>query len=60
MVKTVSLSLFHQLFQTTSVVPNNLQNELKNYTNLNMFKHKIKEQFFWKVRQEHKNSYFYN
>ena len=39
---------------------NNLPHELKCYTNLNMFKHKIKENVFYKIRQKDNNIYLYN
>ena len=39
---------------------NNLSNELKRCTNLNMFKHKIKEYFFYKIRQKDNNIYLYD
>ena len=36
---------------------NNLQNDLKRCTSLNMFKHKIKEYFFCKIRQKDNDIY---
>ena len=39
---------------------NNLLNELKRCTNLNTFKHKIKEYFFYKIRQKDNNIYLYD
>ena len=39
---------------------NNLPNELKRYTNLNTFKHKIKEYFFCKIRQKYNDIYLYD
>ena len=38
----------------------NLPNELKFSTNLNTFKHKIKELFFYKIRKKDKDKYFYD
>ena len=38
----------------------NLPDELKRCTNLNMFKHKIKEYFFYKTRQKDNDIYFYD
>ena len=39
---------------------NNLLNELKRCTNLNTFKHEIKEYFFCKIRQKDNDTYFYD
>ena len=39
---------------------NNLPNELKPCTNLNTFKHKIKEYFFYKIRQKDNDIYLYD
>ena len=39
---------------------NNLMNELKRYTNLNRFKHKIKEYLFYKIRQKDNDLYLYD
>ena len=39
---------------------NNLPNELKCCTNLNTFKHKIKQCFFYKIRQKDKDIYLYD
>ena len=41
-------------------VCNNLPNELKRYTNLNTFKHKIKEYFFSEIRQKDNDIYLYD
>ena len=38
----------------------NLSNERKCCTNLNMFKHKIKEYFFCKIRLKDKDIYLYD
>ena len=38
----------------------NLPNELKLSTNLNTFKHKIKELFFYKIRKKDQDKYFYD
>ena len=46
-------------FLATSVW-NNLPNELKRCTNLNTFKHKIKEYFFYKIRQKDNDIYLYD
>ena len=39
---------------------NNLPNELKRCTNLNMFKHKIREYFLYKIRQKDNDIYLYD
>ena len=39
-------------------VLNNLPNELKRCSNLNTFKHRIKEYFIWKIRQKDNASIF--
>ena len=39
---------------------NNLPNEIKRCTNLNTFKHKIKEYFFCKIRQKDNDIYLYD
>ena len=39
---------------------NNFPNELKRCTNLNRFKHKIKEYFLYKIRQKDNDIYLYN
>ena len=39
---------------------NNLPNELKPCTNLNTFRHKIKEYFFYKMRQKDIDIYLYD
>ena len=40
-------------------VSNNFPNELKRCTNLNTFKHKIKEYFLYKIRQQDSDIYLY-
>ena len=39
---------------------NNLPNDLKCCTNLNTFKHKVKEYFLYKIRQKDNNVYLYD
>ena len=39
---------------------NNLPNEVKRCTNLNAFKHKVKEYFLYKIRQKDNNVYLFD
>ena len=50
----------HCLLFLAPSVWNNLANELKRCTNLNTFKHKIKEYFLYNIRQKDNDIYLYD
>ena len=50
----------HRISFLAPSVWNNLPNEVKLCTNLNMFKHKVKEYFLYKIRQKDNNVYLYD